>query len=755
MPRRAYQLGLLVATLLLCPPVLLRGAPAAPVAAAAAAPVDPVQLTRWTQATVADFAAGTFVGVAASMSGDGEIRLLEGRSQGSYTSPPFESSAPIRAAGLLYRGRTPGGSTLSFQLRFRTKTGEWSSWVPLSIGPWTDGDGRTAAETLVTLSESSQVLQYQALFTGDSAGNAVPVLDEVVLAAMNAPDALAASTVPPWQEADRLPRPVPPDEWGAVPVTETHGALSDVMRVEVRPATVAAAGATAAGPQLRMLQFFQRELLGYPDTLFSYLIDSTGRVYQGSSMPADGILYVGILDAAPNEAVSATVEDALVAWYSWWQAQLPTERTGVPIEAPADLLLGERIQARVESGALRTSTWYLARGVTGANLDEWLLLANPGDTRSRVTVELVRENNRITQRILNVPGRSRASLFVDQLLSSSSFWTRVQADNPVLVERATYFGHDADDSLATDHLAQTWYLPGGTQEAGYTTTVSLLNPGDEVVTATVTLFDQAGPAGLGVVSLPPLSHLDLPLFQLYTGTAPLGSRVVATGPIAAEQAVRFSAAEGGYSMPGTPALYQQWLFPGVETQGPFSTRLALLNPYTETVAATLTLMSEDGTTLQRRYSIQPGEQILNMNAVLPDLALAANLYTSRPIAAARVTFFNGMRSAQAELGAPRAACHWYLPEGATADPYETYLLVANPNGVSANLDVSFWGSAGRLGGLRLRMPAYSRLTVPLDESVPGASAFFTQVDADWPVAVERSMYMHGQEGGHASLGVPR
>jgi hypothetical protein len=283
----------------------------------------------------------------------------------------------------------------------------------------------------------------------------------------------------------------------------------------------------------------------------------------------------------------------------------------------------------------------------------------------------------------------------------------------------------------------------------------LLNPGTAWLTATVTVYAPSGPVGETAVSLAPRTRLDLPVREFYTGTAPVGVRVLATNLIAVEQEVRFAAGQAGYGLAGTPVLSRQWTFAGVETEESALTVLALLNPYTDSVTITLTLMSEDGTTLRRTYTVAPGAQRLNLNVLLPELALAAEVVASRPIAAARVTFFNDGQAAQATLGAIRPARQWYLPEGSTGKPFESWLLIANPNVGPATVVVTFLGGAGVLDEVYLTMPAQSRLTVPLNELVPDESGFSTVVVSDWPVVVERSMYLHGRRGGHACLGIAR
>jgi hypothetical protein len=718
-----------------------------------------VTLDRWVSTTGGDFAPGAFDGTivitgAGQITGtvEGQVQLAEGNAWGTYTSVVWKAPVPCRAAGLLYQGQMPEEATLSFELRSQDAAGEWSAWAAVPVGARTDPTGLLASETLVEFPIAGRQLQYRVTFSGSPS----PVLEAVVVVAMGAERVPTFKALAPWQESDALPHPIPPSRWGGEVVsTGVQTVTLAPSAVMIQPATWAPAGPGEPAAALEMLQRYQHEVLAWDDLLYSYLVDSQGRVYQGRARTAGDVLYVGLLGAHPHEAISPTMEDALVALLDWWAASLPPDHPGLTVQAPSDPLLAERIEARREVGAFRRNEWFLARGIGGTESDEWILFTNPESLRTRVTTELYRGGNRIAQRTLYIAALSRASLLADSLVPAGTFWTRVVADGDVLVERAIYYGHDGDDSTALDVLSRQWYMPGGSEEPGFTTTLTLLNPGKDAVTATVTMYAQSGPVGEKSLRLAPRARLDLPARDLYTGTTPLGNRVAATGLIAVEQEVRFAANQAGYGLPGTPLLSRRWTFSGVETEGSAVTVLALLNPYTAPVTLTLTLMSEDGTLLRRPYTVLPGEQRLNLNTLLPELALAADLQASRPIAAARVTFFADFQGAQATLGAVRPARRWYLPEGATGEPFEAFLLVANPNTVPATLEATFLGPAGELGRVQYTMPAHSRLTVPLNEVLPNVAGFSTMVVSDWPVVVERSMYLNKRQGGHACLGIAR
>lgn len=713
----------------------------------------PVRLERWVETTVTDFGRGSLNGTAILAVGDGELRLAEGQKEGSYTSTEQEMPFPCQAAGFLYLGRIPTGAALSFELRGQDASGRWSSWTAVPpAGPWMDPQGRSSAEALLVFPQGQERLQYRATFRR---GKDSPALEQVMVVCLAAEEGPTLTALPPWREPDGRPRPLPPEKWGGEVVLETVTETAIPARIEVRPATLLVSGTVEAVPMLRMVQHFQREALGLDNLAYTFLVDAGGGIYQGRRGASGDTLYIGLLGVHPHEPVSPSVEDALVALLAWWKEGRPAEQRNFVLVSPYDPLLPERLEARLEASNLRRSEWLLPRGMVSPDTDAWFLLTNPGTRRIQATAEIFPDGGRTIRRTVRLPAESRGNLLADLFLAQGGFWARLRADGDLLVERALYYGHDGDDSNGLECLSRMWYLPGGNQEGDAITSLTLLNPADSVATAMVRVFAPTGPAGEQAYLLASRSRQVITVSQIYTGTAPVGCQVSSTLPIAVEQEVRFSAGEGGYGMPGSPYLSRRWSFAAVETEDPYVTVLSILNPHTETVPLTLTLMSEDGTMLRRSYVVPPGEQLLNLNAILPELSLAAGVETGRPLAVARVTYFNEMRSAHATLGATRPARTWYLPEGSTAEPFETFVLVANLNPVPTDLELTFFGGQGILGHLRLTAPAHGRLTVALNEVLPGVAAFSTRVVSDRPVVVERNMYLHGKEGGHGCLGIAR
>jgi len=90
---------------------------------------------------------------------------------------------------------------------------------------------------------------------------------------------------------------------------------------------------------------------------------------------------------------------------------------------------------------------------------------------------------------------------------------------------------------------------------------------------------------------------------------------------------------------------------------------------------------------------------------------------------------------------------WYLAEGCTCRPFDTWVLIMNPNEGSASVTVTFMKEDGSTVERRYRVAPQSRFNLFANEVVPEA-AISTRVDSDVPVFVERAMWF-GHDGNNS------
>jgi predicted secreted protein len=105
---------------------------------------------------------------------------------------------------------------------------------------------------------------------------------------------------------------------------------------------------------------------------------------------------------------------------------------------------------------------------------------------------------------------------------------------------------------------------------------------------------------------------------------------------------------------------------------------------------------------------------------------------------------------------------WYLAEGSTGGDargaFETWILVQNPGEEAAHVGLTYMTPQGRVTGPAFEMPARSRWTVSVAETLPDTWEVSTMVRSDRPVIAERAVYWSAAGGAerqaaHDSIGV--
>jgi hypothetical protein len=104
----------------------------------------------------------------------------------------------------------------------------------------------------------------------------------------------------------------------------------------------------------------------------------------------------------------------------------------------------------------------------------------------------------------------------------------------------------------------------------------------------------------------------------------------------------------------------------------------------------------------------------------------------------------------APAAAPDLRTTWFFAEGATAPPFDTWLLLFNPNPNAATATVTFFGT-GPIATRTVTIGPNARASLFINQILPNA-AFGMRVDANLPIAAERAMYF--RQDGTAVAGIP-
>jgi Bacterial Ig domain len=210
--------------------------------------------------------------------------------------------------------------------------------------------------------------------------------------------------------------------------------------------------------------------------------------------------------------------------------------------------------------------WLLAEGATGSFFTTFLLLANPGDTDAAVTFTYLPTTGIPVVRRRTIPALQRLTINIaeeDPSLADAAVATQVNADVPIVVERAQYWPQpaweEAHNSFGEIAPGTRWGLAegrsGGSNAAQ--TFILLANPGTEAAQVTITFLRTAGVPIVKTFPVPPTSRFTVTIAGPASHVPELtdegfGAIIDSSRPIVVERAM-YSNANGVTWAAGTNA----------------------------------------------------------------------------------------------------------------------------------------------------------------------------------------------------------
>ena len=249
-----------------------------------------------------------------------------------------------------------------------------------------------------------------------------------------------------------------------------------------------------------------------------------------------------------------------------------------------------------------------------------------------------------------MPPTSRDAVFANEFVLPAAFATRVDADHPIVAERAMFLapggvpvggGHGVAGVTAP---SRSWYFAEG-QTAPYLgrpfdSWLLLQNPNDAPVRVTFRLYEPNGNVREFIVPMEPTSRNSVYLNQIIDGSFGIG--VEATAPIVAERARYFGADpyRGADATVGAPALASTWNLAEGSTQQPFSEVIAILNPLGRSTAVHVDFQLPSGAVVARDFTVGPTSKLsLDVGQIVPNSPVSARVTADSPVAVERTMFF--------------------------------------------------------------------------------------------------------------------
>ncbi len=300
-------------------------------------------------------------------------------------------------------------------------------------------------------------------------------------------------------------------------------------------------------------------------------------------------------------------------------------------------------------------TWLFAEGTTQSPFQTWLLLQNPNAVPATATITyfLLGGGAPVTQ-TLSLPPTSRTSVFVNQVLPNAAFSSRVDSDQPIIVERSVFRfpGNAETTETGFNAPSTTFFFPDARTGRSlsrfpvpFDSFLLLENANTTATIATITLFLTSGTQVNLTQTLPPNSRQSIFLNQIVPSGS-FGIRVQASQPIIAERSMFFgNEPRGAMNASGSPDLATQWFLAEGSTQFPFTEFVFILNPNPTPMSATVNFQLPGGQIVTRTFAIAPTRSLtINVNDIVPNSPVSATVTTSLPSVVEREMFFTKLGS---------------------------------------------------------------------------------------------------------------
>lgn len=145
-----------------------------------------------------------------------------------------------------------------------------------------------------------------------------------------------------------------------------------------------------------------------------------------------------------------------------------------------------------------SNDYYLAEGTTAWGFTSYLLVQNPGDELSDVSITYMTPGGSVTKPAFTMPPNSRETVLVNDVMPNTDFSAKVHGSRPIIAERAVYWGAGTSqgeachESIGMPSLHGTHYFPGGRTSDSHETWVLVQNPNPAAVEIEVAYLPTAG-----------------------------------------------------------------------------------------------------------------------------------------------------------------------------------------------------------------------------------------------------------------------
>lgn len=333
-------------------------------------------------------------------------------------------------------------------------------------------------------------------------------------------------------------------------------------------------------------------------------------------------------------------------------------------------------------------TWTLAEGYQGRSFDTFVEVYNPQSTQAIATIDFLLEGGGVISVPATVPARGRTTLpaFGVAGLHLASFSVRVQADQPVVAERSSYFKYSSPagwgsvmggSAAAGQEDAKTsWDLAEGHSGPNFDTWTLVANPGSSPVTVTARYLTDDGRTVSSQFQVPANARHTM-LARSVPGLAGHSHSVhiESSGPVVAERAMYFNygGVGGGHGAQASAAPATRWYMAEGYAGPGFDTWILISNPTSQSAQVNVTALRDGGGTTTAGISVQPGSRrTMNLRDLAGPVSASTIVESTNGVGvvAERATYFTydshrGWNAAGGSnsMGVSEPSSTWYFAEG--------------------------------------------------------------------------------------------
>ncbi len=305
-----------------------------------------------------------------------------------------------------------------------------------------------------------------------------------------------------------------------------------------------------------------------------------------------------------------------------------------------------------------------------------------------------------------------------------------------------------------------WMLAEGSTWPGYDEWVLVQNPNNTDASVSVTFLTPKGKVSGPKLTVPHQSRTTVHVNQ-YVPDQDVSTIVTSTNgvPVCAERAMYFNAPDGKWGSHDSIAAKgtaQKWYLAEGATWPGYDEWVLVMNPNGSAVKARITFQTPQGEVPGPTLNLAAMTRgTVHVNDYVPnqDVSTKVQCLTSgKGVVAERsmyVTAPDGKRGSHNSVGVTEASGAWALAEGATWPGFEEWVLIQNPTGTSAGVEMFFLTPEGTYKGPVFDVGPGQRTSVRVNDYLPNADVstmVYTSDPEKQAVVVERSMYVNTPDG---------